>query len=67
MKNSIKAVLTLTIITIVAGACLGYVYELTKDPIALKTLETKMNAYRTVFPEAADFKEDSSLNTDSAS
>ncbi len=67
MKNSIKAVLTLTIITIVAGACLGYFYELTKDPIALKTLETKMNAYRTVFPEAADFKEDSSLNTDSAS
>ncbi|MCR5001406.1 MAG: RnfABCDGE type electron transport complex subunit G [Lachnospiraceae bacterium] len=67
MKNSIKAVLTLTIITIVAGACLGYVYELTKDPIALKTLETKMNAYRTVFPEAADFKEDASLNTDSAS
>lgn len=67
MKNSIKAVLTLTIITIVAGACLGYVYELTKDPIALKTLETKMNAYRTVFPEADDFKEDASLNTDSAS
>ena len=67
MKNSIKAVLTLTIITIVAGACLGYVYELTKDPIALKTFETKMNAYRTVFPEAADFKEDASLNTDSAS
>ena len=67
MKNSIRAVLTLTIITIVAGACLGYVYELTKDPIALKTFETKMNAYRTVFPEAADFKEDASLNTDSAS
>ncbi len=66
MKNSIKAVLTLTIITIIAGACLGYVYELTKDPIAAKTLEAKMNAYRTVFPEAADFKEDASLNTDSA-
>ncbi|HCM91303.1 MAG TPA: FMN-binding protein [Lachnospiraceae bacterium] len=68
MKNSIRAVLTLTIITIVAGACLGYVYELTKQPIEAKTLEAKLNAYKAVFPDAADFKEDASINTgDSAS
>lgn len=66
MKNSIKAVLTLTIITIAAGACLGYVYELTKEPIAAKTLEAKLNAYKAVFPAAADFKEDASINTDAA-
>lgn len=66
MKNSVKAVLTLTIITIVAGACLGYVYELTKEPIAAKTLEAKLNAYKTVFPEAADFAEDAALNTENA-
>lgn len=66
MKNSIKAVLTLTIITIVAGACLGYVYELTKEPIAAKTLEAKLTAYKTVFPGAADFMEDAALNTENA-
>lgn len=66
MKNSVRAVLTLTIITIVAGACLGYVYELTKLPIEAKTMEAKLNAYKTVFPEAADFKEDASLNTEGA-
>ena len=66
MKNSIKAVLTLTIITIVAGACLGYVYELTKQPIEAKTLEAKLKAYKAVFPDAVDFKEDSSITTDDA-
>ena len=66
MKNSIKAVLTLTIITVVAGMLLGYVYELTKDPIAIKAQEAKMNAYKAVFPSAADFKEDSGISTDAA-
>lgn len=66
MKNSVKAVITLTVITIVAGLCLGYVYELTKEPIAVKTLEAKMNAYKTVFPAAADFKEDGSVNIQGA-
>lgn len=66
MKNSVKAVLTLTIITVLAGACLGYVYELTKEPIAAKTLEAKLNAYKAVFPAAADFKEDASINTEGA-
>ncbi|MCR5420215.1 MAG: RnfABCDGE type electron transport complex subunit G [Lachnospiraceae bacterium] len=55
MKENIRSVLTLTIITIVAGILLGYVYEITKEPIAAKTLETKMTAYKTVFPEASDF------------
>ena len=66
MKNSVKAVLTLTLITVLAGACLGYVYELTKEPIAAKTLEAKLNAYKAVFPAAADFKEDASINTEGA-
>jgi electron transport complex protein RnfG len=66
MKNSVKAVLTLTIITIIAGLLLGYVYELTKEPIAIKTQEAKLNAYKAVFPAAADFKEDAGINTDAA-
>ncbi len=57
MKNAVKAVATLTIITVIAGLLLGYVYELTKNPIAEKALESKLNAYRAVFPAAADFKE----------
>ncbi|MBR5407398.1 MAG: RnfABCDGE type electron transport complex subunit G [Lachnospiraceae bacterium] len=56
MKNAVKSVVTLTLITVVAGLLLGYVYELTKDPIAAKELEAKYNAYRAVFPAAADFK-----------
>ena len=57
MKENIKAVLTLTIITLTAGILLGYVYEVTKQPIAAKTLETKLNSYKTVFPDAAGFAE----------
>ncbi len=57
MKENIKAVLTLTIITLTAGILLGYVYEITKHPIATKTVETKLNSYSTVFPDAAKFIE----------
>ncbi len=53
--KSVRAVVTLTVITLIAGLFLGYVYELTKDPIAQKTLEAKLNAYKTVFPTADDF------------
>lgn len=66
MKDNIRSIITLTLITLVAGVLLGYVYELTKEPIAARTLETKLNAYHKVFPEAADFKEDAGINTDSA-
>ena len=55
MKDNIRAVITLTVITLTAGILLGYVYELTKQPIAAQTLETKLNSYRKVFPDAADF------------
>ena len=34
MKKIIKNTLILTIITVVAGLCLGLVYEITKKPIA---------------------------------
>ena len=66
MKENIRSLITLTLITLIAGILLGYVYELTKEPIAAKTLETKLNAYHKVFPEAADFKEDAGINYDTA-
>ncbi len=55
MGSSIKNVLCLTIITLVAGLGLGYVYEITKEPIALMEENTKLEAFRSVFPEASDF------------
>ena len=67
MKNAVKSVITLTVITVVAGLLLGYVYEITKDPIAAKAQETKFNAYRAVFPAAADFKEAAGADPSKAS
>ena len=43
--------LSLTIITLVASACLGFVYELTKDPIAASILNKKLEAISNVVPE----------------
>ncbi len=44
-------VLSLTLISMVASACLGFVYELTKKPIELSNLNKKLNAIRLVVPE----------------
>ncbi|MCR5591416.1 MAG: RnfABCDGE type electron transport complex subunit G [Lachnospiraceae bacterium] len=55
MGSAIKNILCLTLITLVAGSGLGYVYELTKDPIAQMEAERTQAAYRSVFPEASGF------------
>ena len=57
MKKIITSTLILVIITLVAGLALAAVYEVTKAPIAEAEYKAKMNAYRTVMPEAADFTE----------
>lgn len=56
MKSAIKNVITLTIITVVAGFLLGYVYDITKQPIADMQEKTKQEAYMKVFPQAASFE-----------
>ncbi|MBR4719214.1 MAG: RnfABCDGE type electron transport complex subunit G [Lachnospiraceae bacterium] len=66
MKENIRSIITLTLITLIAGVLLGYVYELTKEPIAARTLEAKLDAYHKVFPEASDFKEDQSIDLDTS-
>lgn len=48
MKNMFIALL---VITFVASASLGGIYELTKEPIAAAKLEKKNNAIRQVIPE----------------
>jgi electron transport complex protein RnfG len=44
-------VLSLTLISLAASACLGFVYELTKEPIAHSVMNKKLDAIRQVVPE----------------
>src|SRR5512133_3411493 len=44
-------VLSLTLISLGAAACLGFVYEFTKKPIELSNLNKKLDAIRQVVPE----------------
>lgn len=43
-------VLTLLVITVIAGASLGFVYKLTKEPIALAKLNKQQTAIKEVVP-----------------
>lgn len=53
-----KDALILFMITLIAGACLGGVYEITKEPIALAKQAEKDAAYLKVLPIAARFESD---------
>ena len=57
MKQIIKNALILTAITLVSGLCLGFVYELTKVPIAEAQENIKNRAYMEVLPGADTFEE----------
>lgn len=58
MNKIVKDSLTLTIITLIAGLCLGFVYEVTKEPIKNQEELAKQKAYQTVFAEAASFEQE---------
>ena len=51
-KSVVKAIAAIFIITLVMGAALGVVYNLTKEPIAEKKEEAKLAAYEEVYPTA---------------
>ena len=53
-----KDAVILFAITLVAGACLGGVYEVTKAPIAAANMAAKEEAFRVVLPDAASFEAD---------
>ena len=57
MNKLVKDALVLTAITLIAGVCLGGVYEITKDPIARQEAQAKAEAYEQVFTDAAAFEE----------
>ncbi len=56
MKENIRAIITLAVITLVSGVLLGFVYELTKQPIALQEELAKQGACKSVFPDADSFE-----------
>ena len=49
--------LILFAITLIAAVALGFVYEVTKDPIAQAEAKAKIDAYKAVFPEMTATKE----------
>ena len=67
MNALIKDALKLVIITLVAGLVLGAVYGITKGSIADQEAKAQMEAYKTVFPKASDFKEVDGFSEEAAS
>ncbi len=55
-KAIIKDCLILFVITLIAGAALGVVYEVTKEPIAAQEAKKKIEAQQGVFADADDFE-----------
>lgn len=56
-KGMIKDAAILLLITVVAGLILGFVYQITKEPIAAAEEKAAKAAYQEVFPEAAGFSD----------
>lgn len=52
-----KDAMILFLITLISGAALGLVYEVTKEPIAQQEQKAKNEAYQNVFEAAEDFTE----------
>lgn len=57
MKSMLKDAMILFVITLLAGALLGIVYEVTKEPIAAQQEKAKNEAYQEVFAQAAGFED----------
>ena len=66
MNKIIKNTGILMAITLVAGALLGLVYEITKVPIAQAQEDAKQEAYRTVLADADTFENDMNFKENDA-
>ncbi|MBD5097031.1 MAG: RnfABCDGE type electron transport complex subunit D [Lachnospiraceae bacterium] len=53
VKGIVKAVIVIFVITLVMGAALGAVYDITKKPILDAALKAKEEAYKEIYPDAA--------------
>ena len=58
MKKILKDAFALLMITLVAGILLGFVYSITKEPIAVQEQLTKERSCQEVFADAATFEND---------
>lgn len=56
MNKIVKNTLILTVITLVSGIGLGFVYEITKEPIKMSQENSKQTAYKTVIKDAKEFQ-----------
>lgn len=56
MNKIVKNAAILTAITLVSGLLLGFVFEITKDPIAVSKEKTKQEAYKAVMNDAEEFE-----------
>jgi electron transport complex protein RnfG len=66
MNKLVKDALVLTAITVIAGVCLGAVYEVTKEPIAQAQEAATQAAYKEVFADAASFADYDGFDADAA-
>ena len=57
VRSMLKDALLLFAITLIAGLALGYVYELTKEPIRIQKELAVARACKEVFEQAEDFEE----------
>lgn len=57
----VKDAIVLFLITLIGGLCLGYVYEITKEPIAEAARTAKQDSYKAVYVEATAFEEEEEL------
>lgn len=67
MNDLIKDGLKLVIITLVAGIALGAIFSITKAPIADQEKKKQQEAYKAVFPDAADFADVEGFSEEAAS
>lgn len=61
MKNIVRDTIKITLITLISGILLGFVFQITKDPISKAEEDAKQKAYKQVFSQAASFEEDSTF------
>ncbi|HIS63695.1 MAG TPA: RnfABCDGE type electron transport complex subunit G [Candidatus Scybalomonas excrementigallinarum] len=66
MNRILKEGLILFAITVIAGAALGGVYSITKNPIAAAQAKAEQQAYQNVMPDASEFVEDESVSVENA-
>lgn len=66
VKGMLHDARVLFIITLIAGIILGFVYQITKEPIAEQQEKAKMEACRIVFSDADSFEEMPELSLEEA-